>query len=231
MSNDKKKLVVLSGAGMSAESGIRTFRDSNGLWENHDVYQVASPAGWERDPQLVLRFYNQRRKQLFECEPNKGHYALAELENDYEVQIITQNVDDLHERAGSTNVLHLHGELKKARSTIDHALIYELKHWELKLGDKCEKGSQLRPHVVWFGEPVPAMKSAMALCSLADIFVIIGTSMKVYPANGLIDYVPTAADKYLIDPNVVELPHEITKIQETASIGVEILKKKLQEVK
>lgn len=201
-----KKLVVLSGAGMSAESGLRTFREMGGLWEEYDVYEVASPAAWERDPGLVLRFYNERRKQLLDALPNRGHLGLVELEKDHEVQIITQNIDDLHERAGSTKVLHLHGELRKARSTADPSLICEIEGWELKEGDLCEKGAQLRPHVVWFGEAVPAIQEAARIASTADIFVVIGTSMNVYPAAGLINYVPRDTIVYLIDPNEVVFP-------------------------
>ena len=200
-----RKLVVLSGAGMSAESGLRTFREMGGLWEEYDVYEVASPGGWARDPELVLRFYNERRKQLLETEPNRGHFALAELEQDFEVSIVTQNVDDLHERAGSTKVLHLHGELMKSQSTLDPSLVYDVEGWELKMGDRCEKGSQLRPHVVWFGEPVPAIEEAAMLVSEAELFVIIGTSMNVYPAAGLIHYVPATARIFLIDPNEVSV--------------------------
>ncbi|HDO06724.1 MAG TPA: NAD-dependent deacylase, partial [Bacteroidetes bacterium] len=162
-----KRLVILTGAGMSAESGISTFRDSNGLWQNHRIEEVASPEAWARNPEMVMKFYNQRRKQLFEVDPNAGHHALVRLEAKYDVRIITQNVDDLHERAGSSKVLHLHGELKKVRSTIDPDLIYELDHWELKLGDKCEKGSQLRPHIVWFGEAVPMISKAAELVKTA----------------------------------------------------------------
>jgi len=201
-----KRIVVLSGAGMSAESGISTFRDSNGLWENHSIEEVASPQAWKRNPSMVLEFYNQRRKQLFAVEPNAGHKALARLENQYEVQIITQNVDDLHERAGSTQVIHLHGELKKARSTIDPARVYTLNHWELKLGDLCEKGSQLRPHIVWFGEAVPMMEEAIKIVAKADIFMVVGTSMIVYPAAGLIHYVSHNIPKYYIDPKAFPVP-------------------------
>ncbi len=205
-----KRIVILTGAGMSAESGISTFRDSNGLWKNHRIEEVATPAAWERNPELVLEFYNQRRKQLFEVEPNKGHKALVRLEEKFDVQIITQNVDDLHERAGSSHVLHLHGELKKARSTADPHLIYELDHWELKLGDKCEKGSQLRPHIVWFGEPVPMIEKAAEITQTTEIFMVVGTSMVVYPAAGLIHYVKREAPKFYVDPKAFPLhgvPH------------------------
>jgi NAD-dependent deacetylase len=197
---DKKTIVALTGAGMSAESGISTFRDNNGLWKQYRVEDVANPDAWERDPALVLEFYNMRRKKLWEAEPNAGHYALAALETEFRVRIITQNVDDLHERAGSTEVLHLHGELKKARSTADPELVYQLEGHELNLGDLCEKGSQLRPHIVWFGEPVPEIMRATTLIRHADIVLVVGTSLKIYPAAGLLQYAPSSADKYLIDP-------------------------------
>jgi NAD-dependent deacetylase len=195
-----KRLVVLTGAGISAESGIRTFRDADGLWNSYRIEEVASPVAWERDPRLVLEFYNLRRKQLYEVEPNAAHRALAELEKRFEVHIITQNVDDLHERAGSTRVLHLHGELKKVRSTADPDLVYTLDGWELKLGDLCEKGSQLRPHIVWFGEEVPNITEAARLAGHAEVFVVIGTSLKVYPAAGLVHQVPGQVPKFLLDP-------------------------------
>lgn len=195
-----KKIVVLSGAGISAESGISTFRDSNGLWENHRIEDVATPGGWEANPELVLEFYNQRRKQLFEVEPNEGHKALVKLEDFYDVQIVTQNVDDLHERAGSSNVLHLHGELKKVRSSIDYNLVYDLNHWELKFGDKCEKGSQLRPHIVWFGEAVPSIILAEEHVIKADVLIIVGTSLNVYPAAGLVDVIKKGTKVYIVDP-------------------------------
>jgi len=217
-----KKLVVLSGAGISAESGIKTFRDSNGLWENHEVTDVASPEGWVRDPHMVLEFYNQRRKQLFECAPNAGHLGLVELEKDYKVHIITQNIDDLHEQAGSRNVLHLHGELKKVESTKDKSLVYDLDGWELKWGDKCEKGSQLRPHIVWFGEAVPAIEPAIELTQAADVLVVVGTSLNVYPAAGLLNYVSSDTPIYLIDPGqpLYTPAPNITFINEKASVGV-----------
>ncbi|NOX85805.1 MAG: NAD-dependent deacylase [Chlorobi bacterium] len=200
-----KTIVVLTGAGMSAESGVKTFRDSDGLWNNYRIEEVASPVAWERDPEMVLEFYNQRRKQLFEVEPNAGHKALVKLEEKFNVQIITQNVDDLHERAGSSNVLHLHGELKKARSTVDPSLVYTLDHWELKLGDKCEKGSQLRPHIVWFGESVDMIGPAVEIISGADMVIVIGTSMVVYPAAGLLHYVKDEVPKYYIDPKAFQV--------------------------
>lgn len=225
-----RKMVVLTGAGMSAESGLRTFREMGGLWEEYDVYEVASPRGWERDRSLVLRFYNERRKQLLEASPNKGHYDLVELEKDFNVQVITQNVDNLHERAGSTNILHLHGELTKSRSTADPNLVYDIEGWELKEGDLCEKGSQLRPHIVWFGEAVPAIEEAAEMVSTADIFVVIGTSMNVYPAAGLINYVPEASPIYVIDPNEVSVAGYpgINVIREKASEGVQRLIKELR---
>jgi len=225
-----KKLVVLTGAGMSAESGLKTFRDMGGLWEEHDVYEVASPAGWHKDQTMVLRFYNERRKQLLETSPNKGHLGLVELEKDYEVWIVTQNVDDLHERAGSRRILHLHGELRKSRSTIDPMLVYDIEGWKLEEGDLCEKGSQLRPHVVWFGEAVPAIEEAARIVSFADIFVIIGTSMNVYPAAGLINYVPGGAPIYVIDPNEVAIAGQsgIQVIHKSAGEGVQLLRKEIR---
>ncbi len=217
-----KKVVVLTGAGISAESGISTFRDANGLWRNHRIEDVASPMAWENNMDLVLEFYNQRRKQLFEVEPNNGHHWLVKLEEKFDVQIVTQNVDDLHERAGSKNVLYLHGELKKARSTINPNLVYTLNHWELKKGDKCELGSQLRPHIVWFGESVPMIEEAAEIVSAADIFVVIGTSMVVYPAAGLINYVNSNNPKYYIDPNAFQVPgiNNLNVIRKKASLGV-----------
>jgi NAD-dependent deacetylase len=227
-----KTVVVLTGAGISSESGCNTFRDNNGLWRKYRVEEVASPVAWQRDPALVLDFYNERRKKLFEVEPNAGHLALVELEKKFNVQIITQNVDDLHERAGSSNVLHLHGELKKARSTVDPDLIYELDHWELKLGDKCEKGSQLRPHIVWFGEPVPMIEEAVKVAAKADLFVVVGTSMAVYPAAGLIGYVNNDVPKYYIDPNAFALSGitNLNIIKENAGTGVPRLVKNLMKV-
>ena len=224
-----KKLVVLSGAGMSAESGLRTFREMGGLWEEYDVYEVASPGGWQKDRALVLRFYNERRKQLLEASPNAGHLALVKMEKHFNVRIVTQNVDDLHERAGSSHVLHLHGEIRKSRSTADPDLIYDIDGWELAEGDLCEKGSQLRPHVVWFGEAVPAIEEAAREVSTAEIFVIIGTSMNVYPAAGLINYVPAEAPIYIIDPNEVALANHprIRIIQKTAGEGVQLLLEEL----
>lgn len=202
----KKKLVALTGAGISAESGLSTFRDANGLWEGHDVMEVASPQGWRKNPGLVLDFYNQRRKSALEVQPNPGHLALAELEKNFEVTIITQNVDNLHERAGSSKVIHLHGSLFQSRSTLDEHLVYDIEGWELNLGDKCERGSQLRPNIVWFGEMVPLMEVAARETSKADIFLVVGTSLVVYPAAGLLDYVPSDSPVYVIDPHLPAMP-------------------------
>lgn len=227
----KKKLVVFSGAGISEESGIRTFRDMGGLWEEYDVMDVASIDGWERNIDLVIRFYNERRKQLYECKSNVAHKVIAKLEEFFDVEIVTQNVDDLHERAGSTKILHLHGELKKVRSTVDPKLIYELEGWELKKGDLCEKGSQLRPHIVWFGEAVPEMMNAIEIAKKADIFVVVGTSLNVYPAASVIDYVAPFAPVFFVDPAAVssKLSRKVEFIKEKAGTGVirlaEILKK------
>jgi len=201
MEKSKKRLVVLSGAGMSAESGIRTFREMGGLWEEYDISEVATPEAWARNPDLVLRFYNERRKALLNCQPNLGHLELARLEDYFDVQIITQNVDNLHERAGSSNILHLHGELMKVRSSADEKLVHELDSWELKWGDKCELGSQLRPHIVWFGESVPLISKAVGIVQTADILLIVGTSMQVYPAASLIDYAHYDTPLFVVDPN------------------------------
>ena len=224
-----KTIVILTGAGISAESGISTFRDNNGLWKQYRFEEVASPDAWARDPEMVMDFYNMRRKQLLAVKPNPAHYALAELEKKFRVKIITQNVDDLHERAGSSDILHLHGELRKARSTVDENLVYEIKGWELKLGDLCEKGSQLRPHIVWFGEPVPNIMIVTGIIRRADIIMLIGTSLKVYPAAGLLQYAPTAAPKFLIDPEASPEYHvrNLHIIRKKASIGVPELVKEL----
>ena len=226
----KKKIVVLTGAGISAESGIKTFRDADGLWENHRIEEVASPEGFERNPQLVLEFYNQRRKQLQEVCPNEAHLILAELERDFEVSIITQNVDDLHERAGSTQILHLHGELNKVRSIDDDQ---KTRIWtgDCNLGDTDERGIQLRPHIVWFGEMVPEMENAVKIASQAAIFIVIGTSLQVYPAAGLIHEIPEHCDLFVIDPN---LPTQFTQsdkcFQTTAVEGMKKLKNILQKM-
>ena len=230
----KKNLVILSGAGMSAESGISTFRDAGGLWDKYPVMQVASAEGYVRDPELVINFYNERRKQLLDVEPNAGHIGLAELEKDFNVTVVTQNVDNLHERAGSTRIIHLHGELTKVCSSRDPynpRYVKELKpeEYEVKMGDKAGDGSQLRPFIVWFGEAVPVIETAVDYVEKADIFVIIGTSMNVYPAAGLLNYVPRTAEVYLIDPKPVDTHsmRQIHIIQKGASEGVKELKKLL----
>jgi NAD-dependent deacetylase len=227
-----KNLVILTGAGISAESGIRTFRESGGLWEEYNINEVASPMGWALNKELVLRFYNDRRKQLSESKPNAGHFGLAALEKYFDVQIITQNIDNLHEQAGSTKIVHLHGELTKARSSADPALIYDIGYNDIKPGDKCEKGSQLRPHIVWFGEAVPMMDEAIRITASADIFAVIGSSLNVYPAAGLIEYAPKKASLWLIDPNdvYVSVNRIVEVIKEPASKGVEILTARLLEL-
>lgn len=227
----KKKLVVLTGAGISAESGIATFRDADGLWEGHDVMEVASPQGWHKNPELVLDFYNQRRKNAHTVKPNPAHQALAELEQDFDVRIITQNVDDLHERAGSTNVIHLHGKLFESRSTLDPSLIYPIEGWELKKGDKCERGSQLRPNIVWFGEPVPMMEKAMEETLQADIFLVVGTSLVVYPAAGLVDFVAADVPVFVVDPNLPYMREHsnLFRYEEKASTGMQKIAELLRE--
>jgi len=215
-----KHIVVLSGAGMSAESGLKTFRDANGLWEGHDVMEVASPEGFARNPELVLDFYNQRRRQLLQVQPNAAHVCLAELEKLHKVSIVTQNVDDLHERAGSSNVIHLHGELLKVRSIYDE---FNVKYWrdDLVIGDVCEKGYQLRPHIVWFGEAVPLIPKAITICETADVLLIIGTSMQVYPAASLMHYVKPNTKIFYIDPNpAINSNAQITVVAETATKGL-----------
>lgn len=218
-----KKIVVLTGAGVSAESGISTFRDAGGLWEGHDIMEVASPEGWRKNPALVLEFYNLRRKAALEAQPNAGHFGLVALEEKYDVTIVTQNVDNLHEKAGSSKIIHLHGELFKCRSSLYENLVYDMKGWELKLGEKCPHGSQLRPHIVWFGEMVPMMDKAMKLAMKADIFIVVGTSLQVYPAAGLLDYVREDIPVYVIDPNMpaVRKRPNLHLIEEKASTGVE----------
>lgn len=227
-----KKLVVLTGAGMSAESGISTFRDSGGLWDRYPVEDVATPEAFHRNPALVLEFYNIRRRELIQAKPNAGHIGIAEMEKDFEVRVITQNIDNLHEQAGSTNVLHLHGELMKARSTGDESLVYELTtdRPEINIGDTCEKGYQLRPHIVWFGEAVPMISEAIRITRQADIFVIVGTSMNVYPAAGLLNYVKENAPVYLIDPKDVRTNrYDMHHIKKGASEGVKDLRRLLLE--
>lgn len=219
--SQKKKIVVLTGAGISAESGISTFRDANGLWENHDIMEVASPQGWQKNPSLVLEFYNQRRRQLKEVKPNSAHQFLKNMEERFDMVIITQNVDDLHERAGSSKVLHLHGELRKVRSEANEELVY---NWEddVHLGDLAEDGAQLRPHIVWFGEMVPMMETAIQEVENADGMIVIGTSLQVYPAASLLDFLPKGKPIYVIDPNTIEFQKNpmIQIIRKTATEGV-----------
>ena len=225
----KKRLVVFTGAGISAESGIKTFRDAGGLWEEYNIEDVATPEAWDNNRELVLKFYNERRKQVLEAKPNGAHQLIAELENYFDVQVITQNVDDLHERAGSTKVLHLHGEIRKARSTMHPELIYEIEAETLKAGDTCEKGSQLRPHIVWFGEMVPEMDNANLIAAQAELFVVIGTSLNVYPAAGLLNFVMPDVPKWLLDPGDFRLDYlrNLTHIKKTAVGGSDALKAEL----
>jgi len=224
-----KKIVVFTGSGISAESGINTFRDAGGLWENYSISEVATPEAWHRNPSVVQRFYNERRKQVLQSEPNPAHYALAELESAHEVVIITQNIDDLHERAGSGNVIHLHGEIRKARSSVYPELIYDINGWELNENAKCERGTQLRPHIVWFGEAVPMMVPAIEQTGTADLFIVIGTSLEVYPAASLLEFAPAGVPKYFIDPNAVNRSgiSNLTLMREKAGIAVPALVKKL----
>lgn len=222
---DKSCVVVLTGAGMSQESGLSTFRDNNGLWEEYNVYDVATPEAWARNPELVQRFYNARRKQLLGVSPNPGHKYLAKLEEVFEVCVITQNIDDLHERAGSSQVVHLHGELRKSRSTVDESLVYDIEGWELSLDSKCEKGSALRPHVVWFGEMVPMIEKAASIVSSADVLLVIGTSLSVYPAAGLLYEVDPGVPVVLIDPGELNTSglNNVYHIREKATLGVKNL--------
>ena len=219
----KKRLVVLTGAGMSAESGLKTFRDADGLWEGYNVMDVATPEAWQADPVLVQQFYNERRKQVLQAKPNTAHLTLAKLEEDFDVHIITQNIDDLHERAGSTQITHLHGIITYAQSDLDSNLRYPIEGDEIKMGDRCELGSQLRPHVVWFGEAVPEIETAAAICARADLFMLVGTSLAVYPAAGLIDFVPNQIPKYIIDPKIpsVDRYKNVIKIEKSATAGLE----------
>jgi NAD-dependent deacetylase len=226
----KKKIVVLTGAGISAESGLSTFRDAGGLWEGHDVYDVASPQGWAKDPEIVLKFYNQRRRQLQTVEPNEAHFAIAKLESKYDVIVITQNVDNLHERAGSTKVLHLHGELTQAKSILPPYNIYDIGYDDINMGDVCEKGGQLRPNIVWFGEPVPLMTDAAIVAGTAEIFIVVGTSLVVYPAASLLDYVKGETWKYIIDPNkpnIYGIHKNLQYITDKATTGTVPLVEKL----
>ncbi len=216
-----KHIVVLTGAGISAESGLKTFRDSDGLWEGFDIEEVATPQAWRRNPALVQEFYNMRRKSVIEANPNAAHDALAGLEKEYKVTVITQNIDDLHERAGSTHVVHLHGIITRSQSSVNPKLTYPIDGWELKMGEVCELGSQLRAHVVWFGEDVPMIEAAARICTTADIFILVGTSLAVYPAAGLINYVPQEVPKYIVDPKIPYLSAaNFIKIEEKATVGV-----------
>ena len=224
----KKNLIVLTGAGVSAESGLKTFRDSDGLWMGYDVYEVASPQGWQKDPELVLDFYNQRRKEVAKALPNAAHKGIADLEKEFNVTVITQNIDDLHERAGSKNVLHLHGQIFKMRSEKDENTFYDITG-DIHLGQKAPDGAQLRPHVVWFGEPVPMIEQAANIMSSADIFILAGTSLQVYPAAGLIDFLPPGIPKYIIDKNPPYIPphHNFIVIEKPATEGIEEIRQRL----
>lgn len=225
----KQKIVVLSGAGISAESGLGTFRDSGGLWEKYKIEDVATPEAWKKNSELVTQFYNMRRKQSYEASPNEGHKALVGLEKEFDVTIITQNIDDLHERAGSTKVIHLHGEINKVKSSGPNGDSKYLpqKNWEVKLGDLCPDGYQLRPHVVWFGEAVSMLDKAAELCQTADIFIVVGTSLNVYPAAGLIHYVPKNARCFLVDPSEVSVPNNYTVLKTNATKGLPMVAENL----
>jgi len=217
-----KKIVVLTGAGISAESGLKTFRDSDGLWEGYNIEDVATPEAWRRNPALVQQFYNERRKSVLEAKPNAAHYALAKLEEKYDVTIITQNIDDLHERGGSTKVVHLHGVITRSQSSKNPELTYPIDGWEIKMDELCELGSQLRAHVVWFGEDVPMISAAARICQEADIFILVGSSLAVYPAAGLVNYVPRHVPKYIVDPKIPYISDDsFIKIEEKATVGVE----------
>jgi NAD-dependent deacetylase len=223
-----KKVVVVTGAGISAESGLKTFRDAGGLWEGYNVYDVATPEAWKRDPDMVQHFYNERRKSVLEAKPNAAHYALVKLEEKFKVTIVTQNIDDLHERAGSSKIIHLHGLITKSQSDRNPKVTYDIPGSELKMGELCELGSQLRPHVVWFGEAVPMIENAAKECYEADIFIVIGTSLQVYPAAGLIDLVPAKAKKILVDPRAMEISAKnIEMIPENAAAAVPELVERL----
>ena len=220
-----KKIVVFTGAGISVESGLKTFRGDDGLWEGYSIEEVATPQGWRANPKQVLDFYNVRRKQCISAEPNEAHSALAALERQFDVHIITQNIDDLHERAGSSKVLHLHGEIRKAQSSLNPSLVYSMGEDTIEIGDVCELGSQLRPHVVWFGETVPNLEKAIQLTKQADIFIVIGTSLQVYPAANLLHEVSDACATYLIDPNAdhLEIPARVNRLTANATEGMQIL--------
>ena len=225
----RKKLVVLTGAGISAESGLKTFRDEDGLWEGYDINEVATATAWKRNPALVLEFYNMRRRGVKEVKPNAAHHGLADLEKDFDVQIITQNIDDLHERAGSSNVLHLHGEILKMRSEKNEDLIYPIED-DIKIGDKAEDGGQLRPHIVWFEEPVPMIEAAAGLVRKADIFVVVGTSLAVYPAAGLVNYAPWPIAKFIVDKRIPSTSSlfNLTAIEKPATEGIKELQEALK---
>lgn len=227
-----KKLVVLTGAGVSAESGLATFRNSGGLWEGHRVEDVATPEAWRRNPEMVLEFYNQRRRHALEAQPNAAHRELAELEQQFEVTVITQNVDDLHERAGSTRVVHLHGKLSESRSTMDEQLVYPIAGWQLNLGDRCERGSQLRPNIVWFGEMVPMMDTAARIAAKADIFLVVGTSLVVYPAAGLVDFVRPEVPKFVVDPMIPPMTgvSNVQFVAEKASTGMKKVRQLIDDM-
>jgi len=228
-----KRIVVLTGAGISAESGLKTFRDSDGLWEGYNIEDVATPQAWQRNPQLVQDFYNMRRKDVLSAQPNAAHYALAKLEERFDVTIITQNIDDLHERAGSTKVVHLHGIITMSQSSINPELTYPIEGWELKMGEVCELGSPLRAHVVWFGEDVPMIEQAAKICADAELFILTGTSLAVYPAAGLVHYVRTGVKKYIVDPNIpaVRRLTNVVEIQVKATIGIPELVEELMSNK
>lgn len=227
-----KKLVVLTGAGISAESGLQTFRDKGGLWEGYRIEDVATPEAWRRDPVLVQKFYNERRKGVLEARPNTAHLGLAALQEYFDVQIITQNIDDLHERAGSENVLHLHGLITRSQSDFDPNVTYPIDGWEIKTGDRCAYGLQLRPHVVWFGEAVPNLQIAAEICAEADVFAVIGTTLAVYPAASLIDYVPDGVVRYVIDPHIpyVSGGSLLRKIEAVATVGVPVMMEELVKI-
>ncbi|HEX7026267.1 MAG TPA: NAD-dependent deacylase [Gammaproteobacteria bacterium] len=226
---DIEHIVVFTGAGISAESGLSTFRDNGGLWDKYDVYEIASPQGWTHNPELVLRFYNERLQSLLRAKPNAAHYAIASLEECFKVSVVTQNVDDLHERAGSLNVIHLHGELRKARSTVDPNLEYPMKETGIRMGELCEKGSQLRPGVVWFGEAVRNFEQACTAVESADIFLVVGTSLAVYPAASLVDMARGSAGKYIINPELTNKPREYEWIKAKAAEGVPALVKEWKQ--
>ena len=228
----RKKLVILTGAGISAESGLKTFRDSDGLWEGYEIEDVATPRAWKKNPQLVLEFYNYRRKNVLDAQPNAAHVGLAELQQHFDTTIITQNIDDLHERAGSQNVLHLHGEIFKMRSELDVTLLYDIRS-DIQIGDKADDGAQLRPHIVWFEEPVPKIAEAIPIVRQADIFVVVGTSLVVYPAAGLVDYAAQGIPKFILDKKIpyISSTYNITSIESPAATGIQELKEKLLELK